>query len=47
MDIGNVELNRWALEDSAMEKVLLLVRSGVDMAKDIRSPGRFAKEGNV
>jgi hypothetical protein len=30
-----------------MEKVPLLVGGRVQMAKDIRSPGRFAEEGNV
>ena len=47
MDIGNVELDRWALEDGAMENVILLVRNGMQMAEDVRGPGRFAKEGNV
>lgn len=47
VDIGNVKLDRWTLEDGTMEKVLLLVRGGVQMAEDIRGPGRFTKEGNV
>ena len=45
--IRNVELDRGALEDGAVEKVLLLVRSRVKMAEDIRGSGRLAKEGNV
>lgn len=46
-DVGDVEFNRGALEDGAMEKVLLLVRSRVQVAKDICRSSRFAEEGNV
>jgi hypothetical protein len=45
--VGNVEFDRGALEDGAMEEVPLLVGSGVQMAKDIGGSGRLAKEGDV
>lgn len=46
-DIRDVEFYRGALEDGSMEKMPLLVGSRVHMAKDVRSPSRFAKEGDV